>query len=94
MNETLKTINSFLKKFNNTFELATGEIVEDEEDNVTNELKIVGLKNDGSEFVIELSNLFGTIIQSTSSEYELIYTEEKGLVIGRKVIDYVFDEDE
>ena len=93
MNETLKKINTLLKKFNNTFELSAGEVVQEGEDEVTTELQITGLKNDGSEFVAEMFELFTAITQSVSPEHELVYNEEKGLVIGKKVVDYVFEED-
>lgn len=87
MNETLQKINKMLKLFNETFEVNT-----DIDDEIVKGLKITSLKGDGSEFVNELFEIFQTIVSSSSEEHELIYNEEKGLVIAKKVIDYIIED--
>lgn len=94
MNETLQRINELLKKFNSTFELQPTEIVQDGEENMTSGLEIHNMKNNGSEFINEMFNMFDAIIKSVSDEHELVYNEEKGLVIAKKVVtvDYIIEE--
>jgi hypothetical protein len=85
MNETLVKINDLLKKFNITFNVSAN-IKEEDGEQIVNGFKIDNLKNDGSEFVNELFNILNLIILSVSEGYELIYNEEKGLVIAKEVI--------
>ena len=89
MNESTKKINEMIKSFNDTFDISPN--INGEE---VNQLKIDSLKNDGSEFVGLLFDIFGQIIESSDSEYELIYLKEKGLAIGKKVIktEYIFED--
>jgi hypothetical protein len=95
VDETLNKINEVLKKFNSTFEISTAGISEENGEEITGALKITNLKNDGSEFVAELFNIFDAIAQSVSDDYELVYNEERGLVLGKKVVtvNYVFDDE-
>lgn len=95
MNETLQKINDVLKKFNNTFEVSAAEVVQENEEEVASGLKITGLKNDGSEFVAELFSIFDAITQTVSDEYELVYNEQRGLALAKKVVtvNYVFDDE-
>ena len=91
--ETLKKINSLLKNFNSTFELKANLIEEDGE-KIVDGLIIDGLKGDGSGFINELHETFNTIVQSLSKDHEVIYNEDKGLVIAKKVVvtEYVIDD--
>ena len=95
MNETLNKINDFLKKFNSTFVVSTVDLVEDNDEQIAKGLKIVKLKNDGSEFVAELFNTFDAIARTVSDDYELVYNEQRGLVLAKKVVtvNYIFEED-
>ncbi|MFW6008349.1 MAG: hypothetical protein ACOCP8_03695 [archaeon] len=91
MNDALKKIKCLLKKFNNTFEISA--IIQDD---TVNGLKIDGLKSDGTEFIAELFEIFNTIVTGVSDDHEVIYNEEKGLVIAKKIVlvDYQILEDE
>jgi methyl-accepting chemotaxis protein len=93
MDETLQRINEILKKFNSTFEISANQIAENDEQ-VVSGFKIDGLKNDGSEFVDELYDMFSDIVKAISEEHELVYNKEKGLVIAKKVtrVDYIIEE--
>lgn len=92
-NETLKRINSLLKTFNNTFDIEAN-LVQEKDEMVADGLKIKGVKSDGSQFVDNFHNTFNSIVQSISTEHEVIYHDEKGLVIARKLIktEYVIDD--
>jgi hypothetical protein len=94
MNNTLKKIKNLLDSFNESFEVDVN-IEEDNDENVVRQLKITNLKGDRSEFVSELFTIFNSIISNVSDEHELIYNEEKGLVIAKKVVkvDYIIEED-
>lgn len=83
--ETLKKINELLKSFNDTFKV-DANIVEEDHELVIDGLKITGLKNDGSNFVTSFHETFNTIVKSLSDEHEVIYNEDKGLVIAKKVV--------
>ena len=48
-------------------------------------LEITKLKNDGSEFIENLINMFSQIIES-NDEYELIYDTNDGIKIAKKII--------
>lgn len=89
MNEATKKINDMIKSFNSTFNISV-----DINDKEVNNLKIDELKNDGSEFVNLLFNIFGQIVSNSDPDYELIYDEKKGLAIAKKVIkvDYIIEE--
>lgn len=91
--ETIKKINEVLKKFNNTFELEA-HIDKDGEEMIASGLQIKNMKNNGHEFVGILYETFNAIIKSISSEHEMIYDEDKGLVIAKKVIktDYYIED--
>lgn len=92
-NETLKKINDLLKSFNTTFDIKANLSVENGEV-VADGLIIESLKNNGVEFVGSLHDTFNTIVQSISSEHEVIYDETKGLVIAKKIVktDFVIEE--
>lgn len=85
--DTLKTINNLLKSFNNTFEVSAN-IVSENDEQVADGLKIVGLKSDAdqTQFVSLMHDIFNTIIRSISEEHELIYDEDHGLVIAKKIV--------
>ena len=89
MNESTKKINEMIKTFNETFDISPN--INGEE---VNQLAINSLKNNGSEFVGLLFDIFGQIIASSDSEYELIYLEGKGLAIGKKVVktEYILED--
>lgn len=89
MNESTKKINEMIKTFNETFDISPN--INGEE---VNQLAINNLKNNGSEFVGLLFDIFGQIIASSDSEYELIYLEGKGLAIGKKVVktEYILED--
>ena len=91
MNESTKKINNMIKSFNETFNISINTNDNGEEGNC---LKITDLKNDGSDFVNQLFDIFGTIISASDSNYELIYNKEKGLAIAKKVVkvDYIIEE--
>jgi len=93
MDETLKKINELLKKFNNTFEISANQVEEDGEI-VACGLKIDDIKNDGAEFINEMFGTFNEIVKAVSDQHELVYNDEKGLVIAKKVIkvDYIIEE--
>ena len=90
--ETIKKINNLLKKFNETFDLEA-HIEKDNGELVASGLKIKNIKNNGHDFVGELYDMFNTIIDSISDEHELIYDEEKGIVIAKKVVRQVVQTD-
>ncbi len=90
--ETIKKISNLLKKFNETFDLEAVIINEDGE-MVASGLKIKSIKNDGNEFIGEMYHMFGAIVGSISQEHELIYDEEKGIVVAKKVTKQVIQTD-
>lgn len=92
MNEITKKINELLNSFNESFKLEAN-IVDDNGEQVAVGLKIKELKNDGSEFVSQMFDMFSQIINA-SGEYELVYDEEKGIAIAKKVVtvEYIFDD--
>lgn len=92
-NETLKRINNLLKMFNNTFDI-DANLVQDGDETIAAGLKIKNVKDDGSEFITSFHDTFNSIVQSMSDEHEVIYDEEHGLVVARKVIKtaYVIDD--
>jgi hypothetical protein len=61
-------------------------------DKLEKALKEQGL-DDGSEFVSQMFDMFSQIINA-SGEYELVYDEEKGIAIAKKVVtvEYIFDD--
>lgn len=89
MNESTKKINEMIKAFNETFNISPN--INGEE---VNQLIIKDIKNDGSKFVGLLFDIFGQIIESSDDEYELIYLEDKGLAIGKRIIktEYIFED--
>lgn len=91
--ETLKRINFLLKSFNNTFDIEAN-LVEEGNELIAYGLKISTLKNDGSDFINTFHETFNSIVQNLSDEHEVIYNEEKGLVIARKVVktDFVIED--
>lgn len=93
MQETLVKVNELLKKFNSTFKIGAHVINEGGEE-VANGLKIESVKNEGTEFVSELFEVLNTIVSSVSDEHELVYNNDRGLVIARKVVtvDYIIED--
>ena len=93
MQETLIKVNELLKKFNVTFKIGSHVINEGGEE-VANGLKIEAVKNEGTEFVNELFEVLNTIVSSVSNEHELVYNNDRGLVIARKVVtvDYIIED--
>jgi hypothetical protein len=91
--ETLKRINALLKTFNGTFDIEA-DLVKENGETVAAGLKIKNVKNDGKQFIGVLHETFNSIVQSLSSEHEVIYNEDKGLVIAKKVVvtDYVIED--
>lgn len=92
MNELLTKINLILKAFNDSFELATNVEETDGEEVVTG-FSIGKLKNDASEFVDELFDLLSNVVEN-SSDYELAFDSEKGIVIVEKNSEVKFYKDE
>ena len=86
MNEAVEKINSILISFNNTFKLK----IEESQDDEVNSLSIVETIGDGKDFINELTDLFDQVIKSIDDKHELVYNEEKGLVLAEKIasIDY------
>lgn len=95
-NEAIKRVADLLKVFNDTFQLGAQVIEDGEDTSVT--LTIKGVKNNGADFIRLLHETFDNIVQVSSDEHEVIYHEEKGLIVGKRVvkkierIDYVFEE--
>ena len=81
MNELIEKINEILTGLNNTFELEAN-IVEEDGEKIANGLKIKSIKNDGSEFMNSLIDIFSQIVEATG-ENEIVYDEEKGIVIAK-----------
>jgi len=86
---TLQKVSNLFKIFNDTFEISANI-----EDDVVNGLVIDGLKNNGHDFIAELFETFNTIVTAVSDDHELIYNNEKGIVLAKKVVsvDYVVEE--
>lgn len=86
MNEAIEKINSILTSFNNTFKLQ----IEESQDDEVNSLSIAETIGDGKDFINELTDLFDQVIKNTTDKFELVYNEEKGLVLAEKIasIDY------
>ena len=90
MEELVNKINELLDKLNESF-VVDAKI--SDSDNTVEEFKITGLKNDGSEFIEEMINMFSQIIMA-NDEYEFIYDPNEGIKIAKKVtkVEYVYDE--
>ncbi len=86
MNEALQKINSILNSFNQTFKLK----IEESDDNEVNSLSIEETIGDGKDFINELTDLFNQVVKNTTDKYELIYNEDKGIVLAEKIasVDY------
>ena len=82
MNDSLKKINSIIMNFNNAFKLK----IEESTDNEINSLSIEEIIGDGKEFINEMVDLFDKVIKNSTDEYELIFNEEKGLVLAKKIM--------
>ena len=82
MNDSLKKINRIIMNFNNTFKLK----IEVATDNEINSLSIEETIGDGKEFINEMVDLFDKVIKNSTDEYELIFNEEKGLVLAKKIM--------
>jgi len=93
MDPTLQKVNELLKKFNNTFAISANQIEENGE-LVACGLKIDNVKNDGADYINEMFSVFSEIVKAVSDEHELVYNEEKGLVIAKKVVqvNYIIEE--
>lgn len=81
MNESLEKINSILNHFNKTFKLKIEETTNDEVNGFTIEETI----GDGKEFINEIVDLFDKVIKNSTDKYELIYNDEKGLILAEKI---------
>jgi hypothetical protein len=81
VSEQLQKINSILTSFNSTFKL---EIHESNGDEV-NGFTIKETIGDGRDFINEIVDLFEKVITNSTEDYELVYNEEKGLVLAKKV---------
>lgn len=81
MDELINKLNELLGSFNNSFEVKAK--ITDEK--IVEGLEITKLKNDGSEFIENLINMFSQIIES-NDEYELIYDTNDGIKIAKKII--------
>lgn len=92
MDEMIKKISGLLVEFNKTFKLEAN-IIDENGEKIAVGLKIKETKNDGSEFVDEMFDMFCQIINSTN-EYELVFDEQKGLGIAKKVVkvEYILNE--
>ena len=86
MNDALKKIDNILINFNKTFKLKIDESTDD----TINGFSIEETIGDGKEFINEIVDLFNKVIQNSTDEYDLIYTEDNGLVLAKKIqtIDY------
>ena len=91
-NESLKKIQSLLKKFNSTFTIEAN-IVEENGEEVTNGLRITALNNDGVEFMDEIFDVFARIVHASSDSHELVYDEQRGLALARKKITYEIEDE-
>lgn len=81
MDEMIKRISDLLIKFNSTFKL---EASIDENEEVVTGLNINSIENDGSEFIQQIFDFFGPIIES-SGEYQLVYDKNKGIIIAKTI---------
>lgn len=88
MDELLIKMNEIVKSLNETFEIDP-VIVEDGDEEIVSGLKIKSLKNDGKDFIENLFELISAVIEN-SSEYELAYKQEEGLVIVKKEKEVTF----
>ena len=88
MDELLIKMNEIVKSLNKTFEIDP-VIVEDGDEEIVSGLKIKSLKNDGKDFIENLFDLISAVIEN-SSEYELAYKQEEGLVIVKKEKEVTF----
>lgn len=88
MDELLIKMNEIVKSLNETFKIDP-VIVEDGDEEIVSGLKIKSLKNDGKDFIENLFDLISAVIEN-SSEYELAYKQEEGLVIVKKEKEVTF----
>lgn len=88
MEELLIKMNEIVKLMNDTFEIDP-IIVEDGDEEIVSGLKIKSIKNDGKDFIENLFELISTVVEN-SSEYELAYKQEEGLVIVKKEKEVTF----
>ena len=88
MEELLNKMNEIVKLMNDTFEIDP-VIVEDGDEEIVSGLKIKSIKNDGEDFIESLFELISTVVEN-SSEYELAYKQEEGLVIVKKEKEVTF----
>lgn len=86
MDESLEKINNILNNFNKTFKLKIEESTDDE----VNGFSIEETIGNGKDFINEIIDLFDKVIKNSTDKYELIYNDEKGLVLAEKIpsIDY------
>lgn len=85
-----KKVQNLIQEFNNTFEIEA-TIIKDKTTNeeVTDVLKIVKLKNDGSVFLDEIFDTLLNMVHITSENHELVYDpSKKGFALARKKISY------
>lgn len=91
MDELISKMNEIVKAMNDTF-VIDPIIVEEDDEQIVSGLKIKELKNDGKEFIELLFELISTVIEN-SSDYELAYQEDGGLVVVKKEKEVEFFED-
>lgn len=91
MDELISKMNEIVKAMNDTF-VIDPIIVEEDDERIVSGLKIKELKNDGKEFIELLFELISTVIEN-SSNYELAYQEDGGLVVVKKEKEVEFFED-
>ena len=92
MNESIKKIQSLVKKFNDTFEIEANICEDENGETITDGLRIKGLNNDGVAFMNEIFDMFSTIVHASSDEYELVYDEQRGLAMAKKKITYEIED--
>ena len=78
-NDTLTKMEALLKLTNDTFDfdlaIEDGEVLE---------VKIKGLKDDGSKFIADFVEVLEGIISVALPDYELVYTEKDGFSLEEK----------
>lgn len=88
----IEMIRTLIQAFNNSFNLEP-EITEIDGEEVVTSLKIKDIKGDCSDFVEQLFDMLGKVVEG-SSEYELIYDEDGKLDLAKKIVkvEYVKDD--
>lgn len=84
----LEKVKKIINLFNSSFEFKP----ELNESGEIENLKIISLKNDGSEFITEFFDTFSEIVSSISKDYTVIFNEDKGLAIAKQITKYQIEE--